>query len=363
VTASRVSFPAQGQAATEPPEARGLERDATRFLVAKPGPTEHVRFRDIGRFLTPGDLLVVNTSATLPAAIDGVRKSGDPAVVHFSTRLDDGTWIVELRAPDASGPLLDGMSGETVELAGGGQLKILSAYRGVEGRSRLLRARPKLEGKVELALGFSDTTVAYLSRFGRPITYEYLSGRWPLSMYQTVFANEPGSAEMPSAGRPFTPGLVTELVAQGILFAPILLHAGVSSLEKGETPPPEPFRIPEATAGLVNHTRAAGGLVIAVGTTVTRALETAADPGDNVAPVEGWTDLMLDSARPARVTDGLVTGWHAADATHLMLLEAVAGKELVRRAYQTAAAAGYLWHEFGDSCLFLPKRGSPRSIG
>ena len=338
------------RAATEPPEARGLARDGVRLLVADPGGLHHVTFRDFPRYLRPGDLVVVNTSATLPAAIDGRRRGGWPVVIHFSSRLDDGTWAVELRTPDVSGPLRDGASGERIRLDGGGELEVVSAYNGLEGRSRLLRVAPN---------GFR--VEPYLERFGRPITYHYLQGRYPLAMYQTIFARDPGSAEMPSAGRPFTSELVTQMASRGIRLAPILLHAGVSSLERGEGPLPERFRVPPETARLVNGTRAAGGVVIAVGTTVTRALETVADERDNVSPAEGWTELVLSPNRPARVVDGIVTGWHAPDASHQLLLEAVVGPALVDRAYAAALGNGYLWHEFGDSCLLLPDAAPPLS--
>jgi S-adenosylmethionine:tRNA ribosyltransferase-isomerase len=194
----------------------------------------------------------------------------------------------------------------------------------------------------------------YLSRHGEPIAYDYVPGHWPLSSYQTVFAREPGSAEMPSAARPFTPALVTGLVTGGIAVAPITLHTGVSSLEKGEPPLPERFRVPAETARAVNATPRAGGRVVAVGTTVTRALESVAGPDGGVVAGGGWTDLVLGPERPARVVDGLVTGWHEPGASHLLLLEAVAGRDLVAAAYRTAAQEGYLWHEFGDSALLLP---------
>ena len=335
------------RAATEPPEARGVARDGVRLLVAEPRGLHHVTFRDIPRYLRPGDLVVVNTSATLPAAIDGRRKGGRAVVIHFSSRLNDGTWAVELRTPDVSGPLRDGASGERIRLDGGSELEVVSAYNGPEGRSRLLRVA---------ANGFRIEP--YLERFGRPITYPYLQGRYPLPMYQTIFALDPGSAEMASGGRPFTPELVTQMVSQGISFAPITLHAGVSSLERGEGPPPERFRVSPETARLVNATRASGGTVIAVGTTATRALESVADDRGILSPGEGWTELVLSSDRPARVVGGLVTGWHAPDASHQSLLEAVVGADLVDRAYAAAVGNGYLWHEFGDSCLLLPRRGS-----
>jgi S-adenosylmethionine:tRNA ribosyltransferase-isomerase len=161
---------------------------------------------------------------------------------------------------------------------------------------------------------------------------------------------------MPSAGRPFTDRLVTNLVRAGVAVAPVTLHAGVSSLEPGEAPPAERYRVPASTAALVNHTRDHGGRVVAVGTTVTRALETVAGPRGRVRAGVGWTDLVLEPARPARVVTGLVTGWHAPDASHLLLLEAMAGADLVAEAYAAALAEGYLWHEFGDSCLLLPGR-------
>jgi S-adenosylmethionine:tRNA ribosyltransferase-isomerase len=195
---------------------------------------------------------------------------------------------------------------------------------------------------------------AFLARHGRPIRYAYVPRQWPLAEYQTVFGREPGSAEMPSAGRPFTAEIVTDLVTRGVVLAPIVLHTGVSSQEPGEPPQPERFRVPESTARLVNATRAAGGRVVAVGTTVTRALESAADLDGTVRARSGWTDLVLGPERPARVVNGLVTGWHAPGASHLALLTAVAGPELVGRAYAEALRLGYRWHEFGDSCLLLP---------
>jgi S-adenosylmethionine:tRNA ribosyltransferase-isomerase len=213
-------------------------------------------------------------------------------------------------------------------------------------KCRLWRARVDVPGGAE----------AYLARYGRPIAYGYLRGRWPLPMYQTVFAREPGSAEMPSAGRPFTAELVTGLVSAGVTVAPVVLHTGVSSLESGEPPQPERFRVPEHTASLVNWARGHGGRVVAVGTTVARALESVVRPDGSVAAGGGWTDLVLSPDRPARVVNGLVTGMHEPEASHLLLLESVAGPALVQRAYDAAVQNRYLWHEFGDSCLLLPAR-------
>ncbi len=313
-----------------------------RLLVASQAGLAHARFTQLGEFLSPGDLVVVNTSGTLAAAVDGNR-AGIPVEVHFSAELDDGTWVVEVRPAGAStGPVTDLRPGEVITLDGGAALTVGQPHPA--GQARLWRARPLIDGGVSL----------FLTRHGRPIRYSYVPRSWPLDEYQTVFAREPGSAEMPSAGRPFTDQLVTDLVTRGVTFAPIVLHTGVSSQEPGEPPQPERFRVPEATARLVNFTRQAGGRVIAVGTTVTRALESAAGPDGSVRPGHGWTGLVLGPARPARAVTGLVTGWHAPGASHLALLTAVAGAGLVGRAYAEAVRSGYRWHEFGDSCLLLP---------
>jgi S-adenosylmethionine:tRNA ribosyltransferase-isomerase len=343
--AARLSPPVpDNRAAGEPPEARGIARDQVKLLVAHDGVIEHDVFRNLGEYLDPGDLLVVNTSGTLPAAVDGTR-NGEPIVVNFSNRLDNWSWAIELRAPDRSGPLLDGTAGETIGLAEGVSAEILSAD-GIEGRSRILRARLSLSNVDE-----------FLTRVGRPISYSYVPETWPLSMYQTVFAREPGSAEMPSAGRPFTTELVTELVARGVAFAPIVLHTGVSSFERGERPVPERMRVPALSARFVNGARAAGRRVIAVGTTVVRALESAATPEGFVKPVEGWTDLVLGPDQTAKIVDGLVTGWHAPDSSHRQLLEAVLGAEHMTKAYEAALDHGYLWHEFGDAALLFSENG------
>jgi S-adenosylmethionine:tRNA ribosyltransferase-isomerase len=340
---------APGSDAIEPPEAHGVARDAVKMLVARAGGISHAHFADLGDYLQAGDVLVVNNSATLPAAIEG-RRAKKPIAVHFSTERGEKAWVVELRpAGDATGHLADIRPGERIDMAGGAALVIESSYPkpGIEG-ARLWTARVILEGP-------AGAVSSYLARHGRPIRYSYVPRPWPLRYYQTVFARHSGSAEMPSAARPFSTELVTALVSAGIGIAPITLHAGVSSAEAGEPPPPELFLVPAATARMVNSARAAGSRVIAVGTTAARALESAASAGGVVRQAAGWTDLVLGPGRPCRVVDGLITGWHDVGASHLLLLEAVAGTDLVAMAYSEAVTHGYLWHEFGDSALFLPE--------
>lgn len=345
-------------AASRPPEERGLTRDGVRLLAATPDGLAHATFGDIGHFLRPGDLLVVNTSATIAAAIDGSRADGQLVTAHFSTPLDDDTWLIELRQNSAEHERVrDANVGETIALPSGASLTLLHRYP--QAHSDRLWSALVTTGSVvpearKTGTASGSAVNDYLARYGRPIRYSYVPDPWPLTAYQSVFSRDPGSAEMPSAGRPFTGDLVASLIAAGVTFAPITLHAGVASLETHEAPLPERFTVPEPTAKMINLTRSSGHRVVAVGTTCTRAVESAADESGTVHAARGWTDLVLGLDRPAHVVNGLVTGWHDPEASHLALLQAVAGAQLVSAAYAEAERAGYLWHEFGDSCLLLP---------
>jgi S-adenosylmethionine:tRNA ribosyltransferase-isomerase len=337
------SLPADAHA-TAPPEWRGLERDEVRLMAVRPDGAATHRFRDLPELLEPGDLVVVNTSATLPGRLPARWADGVTVPLHWSTALDDGDWVVELRRRDNRGPDLGCEPGTRLELPGGVALTLLSAYPDPARPSRLWRARtsPPVAATV------------YLRRHGTPIQYAYLGGDFGIVEFQNVYATEAGSAEMASAGRPFTGGVLVALMSRGVPVVPLTLHTGVSSPELHEPPYPERFAVPPVTARLVDSTRQAGGRVVAVGTTVTRALETATGRDGVTRAAEGWTDLVLGPDRPARVVTGLITGLHEPEASHLQLLEAVAGRELVTAAYDLAVAEHYLWHEFGDSMLFLP---------
>ncbi|MGW8768814.1 S-adenosylmethionine:tRNA ribosyltransferase-isomerase [Streptomyces sp. NPDC055815] len=332
----------------------GRGRDDVRLLVSRGEAVSHHSFRELPGLLRAGDVLVVNTSATLAAAVDGFLgpgPGGEPVVVHFSTRGDDGRWAVELRTPDGAGstrPRGGGPAGAVVRLPGG---------------ARLVLAEPLVPGSGRLWWARAEADVpGLLGRYGRAIRYGYTERDQPLSAYRTVFARPSpdgaGSAEMPSAGRPFTARLVAQLVDRGVRIAPLSLHTGVSSAEAHEPPYPERFEVPAATAALVNAARAGGGRVIAVGTTVVRALESAAGPEGVVRGAQGWTGLVVTPARGVRVVDGLLTGLHEPEASHLLMLEAVAGRPALRSAYAAAVRGRYLWHEFGDVHLLLPEEGS-----
>ena len=321
--------------AHEPPEARGLARDGVRLLVGRrsTGEVSHHRFTELPGLLDPGDVLVVNTSATMPAA---VLVPGTDFAVHVSTRQPDGTWLVELRR--GGSPFRDGVAGQRLALPGGVTVTLLETYS---------------RGRLWVATFDTPSVPHFLLDHGLPIRYSYVPRAWPLPYYQTVFATHPGSAEMPSAARPFTDRLVTRLVSAGVVFAPILLHTGVASPEAHERPYPERFSVPASTARLVNQARAAGGRVIGVGTTAVRALESAVS-GERVVETEGWTDLVITPERGVRTVDGLLTGFHEPMASHLDMLAAVADQRLLLDCYTEAVRNGYLWHEFGDVNLLLP---------
>jgi S-adenosylmethionine:tRNA ribosyltransferase-isomerase len=341
---SRRHVPYALPAAAGPIETTGRRRDDARLLVSRrfDGIDTDTVFSALPDFLDPGDVLVVNTSATLPAAVP----TGDGLLLHLSSELAGGLRLVELRQPNGAGslPCTEGRAG-TVALPAGARATLLAPYPlDGPGRGRLWVAHVETPGPL----------LAYLAEHGRPIRYGTPAQPWALPAYQTVFATEPGSAEMPSAARGFTAELVTRLVTRGIVFAPIVLHCGVSSPEAGEAPQPERYRVPATTAALVNAARDAGQRVVAVGTTATRALETVADEGGTVHAGQGWTDLVVTPARGVLAIDGLITGWHEPEASHLDLIEAVAGRPTLERAYARAATLGYHGHEFGDLHLVVP---------
>lgn len=331
--------------AANPPEWRGLARDEVRLLVTTEHRVEHARFQDLPRFMVPGTLLVVNTSATIPASLPARHARLGSIVVNFSTRYGSGLWLAEPRwSATEQGPLpLD--SGDRLDIAGI-PVRLVASHPGLP---RLWFMR--VEGDLRAAM----------AREGMPVRYGYLEAPYPpLDAYQTIFARTPGSAEMPSAARPFSPRLLEKLQEKGIRFSGILLHTGVSSHEieadvvEAQVLYAEPFVVSASTAEAVNTARAEGHPVIAVGTTVIRALESAWD-GERVRPASGFTRLFVHPERSVRSVDGLLTGLHDPVTSHLAMLYAVASEKHVRTAYDEAIREGYHWHEFGDSHLLLPR--------
>jgi S-adenosylmethionine:tRNA ribosyltransferase-isomerase len=320
--------------ATAPPERRGLARDEVRMLVTDRRARTHVhaRFRELPSFLRPGDLVVVNDSATLPAAIPALRADGTQLMLHVSTTIDARISIAEPR-----GTVL---CGEELRLPRGGSAVMIAPVE--PEQPRLWYAWFQLPQPMH----------EYLARAGEPIRYGYMTQRFPLADYQTIFAREPGSSEMPSAGRPFSPRVVGACAERGVELATITLHCGVASLEAPERPPIERYTVSPAAVSAVNVARSEGRRVIAVGTTVVRALESAVHDGTLFAS-SGWTDLVIDKKHVLRAVDALLTGFHGATATHQAMLRAIADPELLEEAYAIAAEDEYYCHEFGDVHLIL----------
>ena len=362
-SAVRFQLPPELEAAS-PPEARGLRRDHVRLLAVDraTGSVGHHRFHELPRLLEPGDLLVANDSRTLPASLLGRTSKGEPLEVRLAAR-DGERWaalvlgvpedetdpaLVPTDARPAAPPV---EAGERIGFADGLEATVLGRHE---------EAGPLVWLAFDLA---SERLAEALHRAGRPVRYAYVPRAWPLHHYQTLFAAGPGSAEMASAGRPFTVQTLRDLRDRGIGLATISLHAGLSTYGDPATDqryvPAEPYLVPEATAAAVAACRAAGGRVVAVGTTVVRTLETAAAGAGPVRPGPGVSRLRIRPGYGLAVVDGLLTGLHEPEASHLDLLAAFLDRPALDRAYAAALASGYLWHEFGDVCLLLPRRSAP----
>jgi S-adenosylmethionine:tRNA ribosyltransferase-isomerase len=339
--------------ASEPPEARGLSRDDVRLMVSRYGNdyVTHTKFRNIPCFLQAGDVLVINTSGTMNAAIRATRADGTELELHLSTRLPADLWSVEVRRPStrATVPFSKAIPGEQLKLPAGGSVILHTPY----DASQRTAVSPSVRlwvATLNLPLPLGD----YLAEHGFPIRYSYVKEQWPASYYQTAYATEMGSAEMPSAGRAFTPELITKLVAKGIQVVPLILHTGVASLEDHEPPYEEFYHVPAHTAHMITTARQAGKRIIAVGTTVIRALETVTDADGITHPGQGWTDVIITPQRGIRAVAGLLTGLHEPQATHLAMLAALTGYSHLQITYAEAVEHQYLWHEFGDLHLILP---------
>jgi S-adenosylmethionine:tRNA ribosyltransferase-isomerase len=327
--------------ASLPAELRGLRRDGARLCVVEraSGRITHTVVARMGEHLVPGDLLVVNSSRTLPAALRVHRASGQPVQLRPGA-LRETEWdalAVETAKPHRNVAL---EPGETLRAPGELRLRVVEARRDAP-----LLWRMSVESGDLLRTLLSD---------GEPIRYSYVPNPVPLEHYQTVYAGSPGSVETPSAGRHLTWELLGELRRSGVDLTDIVLHCGLSSFQDDAVDLQKPlieerFAVRHDAAERINH----AARVIAVGTSVIRTLETAADGNGQVQPMSGWTRLVITPHTGLRVVDALLTGLHEPPATHLDMLGALLDVTLLERAYAEVRERGYLWHEFGDAMLIL----------
>ena len=334
-------------ACPKPTEERNLQRDEVRLLVTtKTGHLEHTTFNHLPSFLQKGDVLVVNTSATIPSALPVSLPGGHQGRLHISTKLSDRKWLIEIREITGNRTIRwkEGAEGMVFHLPSGTTVTLKQRFYKNEQWLDLWVADFNLHQSMH----------TYLAANARPIQYDKLDQPYPLSYYQTYFSFHPGSSEMPSAGRGFTPELIERLLKKGVELAPVILHTGVSSLEENEMPYPEYMEIDPVAAALINTAKMEGRRIIAAGTTCIRAIETATNYRGIVMPYRGNTELFIDENYTMKVVDGLLTGFHEPRASHLNMLQSVAGFEHIDSTYKEAIKAGYYWHQFGDLHLILP---------
>ncbi|MDR7074922.1 S-adenosylmethionine:tRNA ribosyltransferase-isomerase [Fictibacillus barbaricus] len=327
--------------AIKPPERRGIRRDYVKMMVLDKatGQTEHTQFYHLDRFLKKGDLLVLNVSRTVPAVLKSKREAdGAEVEIRLAHRKNESVWEV---------------------LPVSGDLKEGDIIRFSPALTAAVVAQSSETPFVSLAFNLCCSDLFnQIYSLGEPVRYEYIQEPWNLDYYQTVFATIPGSVEMPSAGRAFSWELLFRLQKKGVRIAYITLHTGLSYLlddkwHKGPDKNFENYIVPEETVHVINKTKQEGGRVIAVGTTVVRALETAALEKGELHAAEGWTNLYIQEKTNLQVCDGLITGMHEPEASHLQLLSAFIQSEKLYSAYREAIDQHYLWHEFGDMNLIL----------
>lgn len=337
----------QNLACPLPTEERGIARDQVNFMVtSKDGNSiEHAKFYQFDEWLQAGDVLVVNTSGTQAAALPIQLPNNRKGRLHFSTKINNSSWLVEIREliDNKTHRWKEGHEGLSLSLSDGGKIKL---------KRRFYKNRELLNLWL-IDVELDEDLNTYLNKYGEAIKYDGLDKTYPLSYYQTYFSFEPGSSEMPSASRGFTQGLIDRLIAKGVIFAPILLHTGVSSLEENEKPYPEYMEVSPISASVINAAKQQGKRVIAVGTTGIRAVESATNEKGQVIPFKGHTDLYIDADYQMKIADGLLTGFHEPQASHLHMLQSIASFEHLEKAYQAALNQSYYWHEFGDLHLIL----------
>lgn len=341
------------KAASMPPEAAGRSRSDVRLLVIyrKSGLLEHRKFVDLPEYLRPGDVVVLNASATLPSEFMATDAQGRDVKVRLSSRDP---------ASNGKGDKWHAVLDPDAEVRPGDVLNF-GAVDGKALTAAVVTRHPRVYKLWLLMFDLKDASMdEWRNRLGRPIRYHYVPQAWGLDYYQNVYSQFPGSSEMPSAGRAFTPEILAQLNEQGVGVVRIVLHTGVSNIDIEEEQVEqhsmyeEPYQITDEAAQLINYARERGGRVFAIGTTVVRTLETVADEQGRLAGRRGWTSLYITPGYRFKAVDALVTGLHEAKSTRLVLATAFAGdKDLVLRAYREALARDYRWHEFGDLTLIV----------
>ncbi|TCP70686.1 S-adenosylmethionine:tRNA ribosyltransferase-isomerase [Baia soyae] len=330
--------------ASLPPERRGIRRDHVKCMVLnrQTGETTHTQFQHIDSYLEKDDLLVLNASRTIPAVFQVDWKRNGTLLqtqveIRLARRIDSTNW-------------------EALIVAAGvnlGDEFIFSSYLQAQVIS--------LSEASIVTLQFSQSGNHLLESFyalGEPIRYEYIDHPWDLDYYQTVYGTVPGSVEMPSAGRAFSWELLLKLQKKGVRIAYIQLHTGLSYLldDQAYLDPKkhaEEYLVPVSTVQEIKKAKKHGKRVIAVGTTIVRALETSIDGDGELIPQTGWTSLHITANTKLLVVDGLITGFHEPEASHLDLLSSLINPEHLLHAYQEAIEHQYYWHEFGDMNLIL----------
>lgn len=327
--------------ASHPPERRGLRRDQVKMMVLdrETGVMVHDRFLQIDRYLNSGDILVLNNSRTIPAILKGTwhrdgKVIGTNVELRLARKNNDSVWEVLIIAKNVNG-------GDIFKLSETLEAKVV----GEVFKSPLKIIKFNLQGK-DLYDGIYS--------LGEPIRYEYIQQPWSLDYYQTVFASQPGSVEMPSAGRAFSWELLLKLQEKGVKLVFLQLHTGLSYLlddEYAHSPADhfEEYSIRQEDMEAIIKAKDSGGKVIAAGTTVVRALETAATN----STIKGWTNLYITSDYELLLVDGIITGFHEPKASHLDMLAAFIDEKKLIEAYNIAIEQRYLWHEFGDINLII----------
>ena len=320
-------------------------RDASRLMVLTRSEhrVEHRHFRDLPEYLRPGDVLVLNDTRVIPARLAATRPTGGKVEILLLTPRGGDVWECLAR------PGRRAQVGQTLTFAGGRMTGLVLEKTEYGGRVLQLSAAAGLDvDSLVDAVGEMPVPHYIKSRLGQP------------ERYQTVYARERGSAAAPTAGLHFTPELLGQIERAGVAIARVTLHVGLGTFRPVKTEHVEEhvmhsehYEVPVQTADAINSARAAGGRVVAVGTTTVRTLESSVDADGRVMPGTGWTGIFIYPGYVFRAVDAVVTNFHLPKSTLIMMVSAFAGHEFVLDAYRRAVEEKYRFFSFGDAMLIL----------